>query len=208
MARLLPNVVPDGSPVTSRPVVDGCAPAWSRIAAVPYRGVSRATFGVAVALVALTLFRYGMGWSGMVWSAAQVVLVMLGSIDLRERRLPNVIVAPLGLGAIVLRLIFERGALIEILVAGAVAFVAFLLLALVVRGGLGMGDVKLAAVEGLLLGRAVVEALFLGVLFGGVAAVMLLLGRRARWGTTYAYGPYLVLGAALAILVERPPPLV
>ncbi|HEU5362635.1 MAG TPA: A24 family peptidase [Gaiellaceae bacterium] len=163
---------------------------------------------VAVGLVAATLVRYGLGGEGVAWSAVQIALVALAWVDLRERRLPNVIVVPLGVGAIVLRAAFERGALVEILVAGAVAFGAFLVLAAAARGGLGMGDVKLAAAEGLLFGKAAVEALLLGVVLGGLAAALLLVTRRAGRRTTYAYGPYLVLGAAIAILAFRPPPLV
>jgi len=163
---------------------------------------------VAAGLVAATLVRYGLGGNGIAWSVVQVALVALAWIDLRERRLPNAIVLPLGLGAIVLRLAFERGALVEVVVAGAVAFAAFLILALLVRGGLGMGDVKLAAAEGLLFGKVAVEALFLGVVLGGVAAALLLATRRAGRRTTYAYGPYLVLGAVVAVLALHPPPLV
>jgi leader peptidase (prepilin peptidase)/N-methyltransferase len=163
---------------------------------------------VAGALVAATLARYGLRWNGAAWSAVQVVLVALAWVDLRERRLPNVVVLPLGLAAIVLRAAFERDELVEILVAGAVAFAAFLLLAVLVRGGLGMGDVKLAAAEGLLFGKEAVGALVLGVVLGGVAAALLLVTRRAGRRTTYAYGPYLVLGAAIAILALHPPPLV
>jgi leader peptidase (prepilin peptidase)/N-methyltransferase len=166
-----------------------------------------AALAVAAALVVATLIRCGAGWSGAVWSSVQIVLVTLAWIDFRQRRLPNVIVVPLGLCAVALRIAFQRDALPEILVAGSVTFAVFVLLALVVRGGLGMGDVKLAAAEGLLLGRAAVDALFLGVLLGGVAAILLVAARRAGRGTTYAYGPYLALGAALTILIQQPPPI-
>jgi leader peptidase (prepilin peptidase)/N-methyltransferase len=159
----------------------------------------------AAALAVATLVRFGVGANGAAWAVVQVVLVGLAWIDLRERRLPNALVVPLGLGALVARAAFVRGSLVEVVVAGAVAFAVFLLLALVVRGGLGMGDVKLAAAEGLLLGRAAVDALVLGVVLGGLAAVVLLLVRRAGRASTYAYGPYLALGAAIAILVWSPP---
>jgi leader peptidase (prepilin peptidase)/N-methyltransferase len=163
---------------------------------------------VAAGLAVATFARLGFGWNAAAWAAVQVALVALAAVDLRERRLPNAIVVPLGVSAIVLRLAFERGALVEILVAGAVAFAAFLVLAVAARGGLGMGDVKLAAAEGLLLGKVAVEALLLGVVVGGVAAALLLVTRRAGRTTTYAYGPYLVLGAVVAILAFGPPPLV
>jgi leader peptidase (prepilin peptidase)/N-methyltransferase len=163
---------------------------------------------VAAGLVAVTLVRYGPGWNGAAWSAVQVALVALAWVALRERRLPNAIVVPLGAAAIVLRAAFEHDALVEILVAGAIAFAVFLVLAVATRGGLGMGDVKLAAAEGLLFGKAAVEALLLGVVLGGVAAALLLVTQRAGRRATYAYGPYLTLGAAIAILAFRLPPLV
>jgi leader peptidase (prepilin peptidase)/N-methyltransferase len=163
---------------------------------------------VAAGVVSATLVRYGLGWTGAAWSAVQVALVALAWVDLRERRLPNAIVVPLGAAAIVLRAAFERHALVEILVAGAIAFIAFLALAVATRGGLGMGDVKLAAAEGLLVGKVAVEALLLGVVLGGLAAALLLATRRAGRRTTYAYGPYLALGAVIAILAFGPPPLV
>ena len=61
-----------------------------------------------------------------------------------------------------------------------------------------MGDVKLEAAAGALLGYpAVLAALFLGVLAGGVAAAFLLLTHRAGRKDAFAYGPYLALGAWL-----------
>jgi leader peptidase (prepilin peptidase)/N-methyltransferase len=166
-----------------------------------------AAVAAAIALVAATLVRYGLTWNGAAWSVVQVALVALAWIDLRERRLPNAVVVPLGIGAIVMRAAFERDALVESVVAGAIAFAAFLLLALLVRGGLGMGDVKLAAAEGLLFGKTALAAILIGVALGGVAAALLLVTRREGRKSTYAYGPYLALGAAIAILGLRPPPL-
>jgi leader peptidase (prepilin peptidase) / N-methyltransferase len=99
---------------------------------------------------------------------------------------------------------FERSELVEILIAGAGAFAFFLILALLTRGGLGMGDVKLAGLLGLLLGTAVAPALFVGTLAGGVASAALLARGRKR-GTTLAYGPYLCLGGAVAVLALHLP---
>jgi prepilin signal peptidase PulO-like enzyme (type II secretory pathway) len=66
------------------------------------------------------------------------------------------------------------------------------------RGALGIGDVKLEAAAGALLGFPVaLAAIFAGILAGGVAAIFLLLIRRAGRKDTFAYGPYLALGAWL-----------
>lgn len=163
--------------------------------------------GVATAalLVALTLAHFGVTPNGVAWSVVQVVLVVIAWIDLRGRRIPNVVVLPLTAGAIAARLTFARGSIVEVIVAASVAFIVFLALGVVVRGGLGMGDVKLAAAEGALLGRVAFDALLLGVVIGGLAALTLVATRRAGRRSTYAYGPYLVLGAMVAILVWHPP---
>ncbi len=72
------------------------------------------------------------------------------------------------------------------------------------RGAMGMGDVKLAAAIGLTVGYpAVLSALFLGIVFGGIAAAIVILqgkGRRA----TIAYAPWLSLGAVYVMLDRRP----
>ena len=159
---------------------------------------------VATVLAAATLVVRGADIDGICWAAVQVVLVALAAEDLRSRRIPNAVTAPAAVAAVALRVALERSELVEILVAGAGAFAVFLVLALVTRGGLGMGDVKLAGLLGLLLGTAVVTALFLGTLAGGVASAALLARGRKR-GTTLAYGPYLCFGGAAAVLLLHLP---
>jgi len=139
---------------------------------------------------------------------AQVALVALAAYDVESRRLPNRITLPVAAAAVVLRVIFERDALREVVLAGVISFVVFWVLALVMRGGLGMGDVKLAGMLGFLLGNAVVVALALGVLAGGVWSVILLGSGRAGVRSSIAYGQFLALGGAVAILAANPPPLV
>ena len=159
---------------------------------------------VASVLAVATLVVRGADADGICFAAVQVVLVALAAEDLRSRRIPNAVTAPAALLAIALRAAFERSELVEILVAGAGAFAFFLVLALLTRGGLGMGDVKLAGLLGLLLGTSAVPALFIGTLAGGVASVALLARGRKR-GTTLAYGPYLCFGGAVAVLLLHLP---
>jgi leader peptidase (prepilin peptidase)/N-methyltransferase len=65
----------------------------------------------------------------------------------------------------------------------------------------GLGDVYLAAMIGTMVGfPAVFQALFAGILIAGVAAVGLLLSRRADRRQAIAYGPYLCAGALLTLL--------
>jgi prepilin signal peptidase PulO-like enzyme (type II secretory pathway) len=87
-----------------------------------------------------------------------------------------------------------RAAVAGLAVAGGLFFV----LALIGRGVAGLGDVKLEAALGALLGYpAVLAAMLAGIMAGGVAAAVLLLTRRAGRKDAFAYGPYLALGAWL-----------
>ena len=163
----------------------------------------------AVVLVAATLVRFGFNANGVSWAAVQVVLVGLAAYDLATRRLPNVITIPVALAAIGMRVAFERSELREVLIAGVASVLVFGFISFVRPGGLGMGDVKLAGMLGFLLGSAVVPALLLGTILGGVGAAVLLLAQsRATLRTHIAYGPYLALGGAVAILGFHPPPLI
>src|SRR5699024_246314 len=89
--------------------------------------------------------------------------------------------------------------------AGVTLGAAFLVLCLLTPGGLGMGDVKLAALLGLLLGWFGWYYVLLGVLaaflLGGLVAAGLILTRRAGRHTADAVGPELV-GATSSVLVR------
>jgi leader peptidase (prepilin peptidase)/N-methyltransferase len=162
---------------------------------------------VAAALAVVTFVYLGHDADSALWAVAQIVLVVLAAYDVESRRLPNLITLPAAAAAIALRTLFERSALVEILIAGFVSFAVFFALAALLRGGLGMGDVKLAGMLGFLLGRAVLPALAVGVIAGGIWGGILLATGRADRRTAIAYGPFLALGGALAILFSNPPAL-
>jgi leader peptidase (prepilin peptidase) / N-methyltransferase len=162
----------------------------------------------ALLLAGFTFVHLGGGVDAALWALVQILLVVLARIDLATRRLPNVIQVPMALAAVVLRVLFERSALLEVVIAGGAAFGVFLGVAVVTRGGFGMGDVKLAGMLGLLLGSQVIGALVVGIFAGGVYAACLLATRRAKLRSSLAYGPFLVLGGVVAILFSNPPPLV
>lgn len=135
----------------------------------------------------------------------------LAAIDADVHRLPNAITLPLV--PIELALLagasaatgdwasFRRACLAALVVGGGA-----LLLALLLYGrSVGVGDAKLvislAAVLGWLSWGHVLVGLWLGFVLGGVVALGLLLARRAGRGAHLAFGPYLVAGALLALLL-------
>ncbi len=109
-----------------------------------------------------------------VWAPLLFVLLLvpITLIDLEHHIIPNVLTVIGAVGAIVLLIAFDSDSLVEHLIAAAAAGGFFLLAAIVYPAGMGMGDVKLAAVMGLFLGRAVAPAIFAaliaGTLIGGL----------------------------------------
>jgi prepilin signal peptidase PulO-like enzyme (type II secretory pathway) len=162
----------------------------------------------AVALVVATFARLGFSADAFAWAAVQVGFVGVAAYDVATRRIKNVVTIPGSLLALLLRAVFDRSALGEVVIAGLLAFLFFLVLAIVSRGGIGMGDVKLAAMLGFLLGSAVVPALVVGTVAGGIVSATMIARSPSARRRHIAYGPFLAFGGAVAILAFSPPSLV
>ncbi|MFC1901547.1 prepilin peptidase [Chloroflexota bacterium] len=87
------------------------------------------------------------------------------------------------------------------IIGGAVGFVFFLIVFLINPGGMGVGDIKLAGLIGLVVGFPLaVVALLIGIFVGGLVAVMLLLLRVKGRKDVIPYGTFLALGPMLTLL--------
>jgi leader peptidase (prepilin peptidase) / N-methyltransferase len=135
--------------------------------------------------------------------------VALALIDLDVKRLPNVIVLPSYVVALVLlgAAAVAGGDGWPLLRAGlgmAALYAFYFLLLVVYPKGMGFGDVKLAGVLGLYLGwlgwPEVVTGAFLGFLLGGLVGGGLMALHRAGRKTQIPFGPFMLLGALLAVL--------
>lgn len=142
--------------------------------------------------------------------ALSVVLIVLvvpaALIDLEHRIIPNKITALGAVLALAIGLALDPAGEPQRLIAGAGAGGFLLLAALAYPGGMGMGDVKLAAMMGLFLGTAVAPALLLA-LFAGVGVGVVIIARKgAQAGrkTAVPFGPFLALGALLGVFVGHP----
>jgi leader peptidase (prepilin peptidase) / N-methyltransferase len=84
---------------------------------------------------------------------------------------------------------------------GAIGFALFLLIAIVSRGGMGWGDVKLVGLIGLTTGfPLVIISIVLGAILGAVVAVALVIAKKRRFKETLPFGPFLALAAMLTLL--------
>jgi len=130
-----------------------------------------------------------------------LLLVPIAFIDLDHRIIPNKLTGPGAVLAVALVAALHPADLPEHLLAAAGAG-GFLLAAAVAKpGGMGMGDVKLAAVMGLFLGRAVAPALFVALIAGSIVGMALMARRGLRdgRGTTIPFGPWLALGGVAGL---------
>jgi len=138
------------------------------------------------------------------WCYAWFLVAVL-VIDFETRRVLNIMVVPAAVFVVGANWWLQPANLPSMIGGGLVGFGLFGLLygigrMLFGRGALGLGDVKLAGVIGLMTGYpAVMQALLYGALLGGVAALALLATRRAGMKSTSAYAPYLAVGAMIAL---------
>jgi leader peptidase (prepilin peptidase)/N-methyltransferase len=145
----------------------------------------------------------GLAWArGFPLGAVLVWAVVMAAVaDWTERVIPNrwvLLVALVGVARWALGISPVAPALEVGLGLGVFFFALYVLM----RGGLGLGDVKLAAALGLALGwPRGLDAFVWGVLAAGLYAVLLLARRQARMGDSMAFGPFLALGAVLAVLL-------
>jgi leader peptidase (prepilin peptidase)/N-methyltransferase len=129
-----------------------------------------------------------------------IALAAITVTDLERRVIPNAIVLPGAVAGIAIVAATDPGALPGSLVAAAIAGAGLLAVALAHPGGMGMGDVKLAAMMGVYLGPAVATALLVGFIAGAAfgAALIVRDGAAAR-KRAIPFGPFLALGGVLAL---------
>ena len=141
------------------------------------------------------------------------ISVALAVIDLDVRRLPDRIVLPAyGVGVALLGAVDalrgDAGAFGTAAIGAGAGVLFFYTPYRAKPGGMGLGDVKLAGVLGLFLGQLgvaqLVVGLFGGFVLGGVFGVVLLLTRRAGRRSAIPFGPWMLAGAWLGVLVGQP----
>jgi leader peptidase (prepilin peptidase)/N-methyltransferase len=146
------------------------------------------------------------------------IFIIIFGIDLEHQLILNRIVYPTMLIALVLDIVLHQPWLVESapnafqsmpdiaartvvgITGGATGFVLLLIPALIFRGGMGWGDVKMAGLIGLVVGFPLVFVSILGAIIGGglLAAILLLLGIKKR-GEAIPFGPFLSLAAIITL---------
>lgn len=160
-------------------------------------------------------------WAGPSWVLPAVlylvaISVALALIDVEHRRLPDAIVLPSYPVVLVLLALAswnpggaaDWGSLVRAVVGGAIMGAVYFVLWFAYPRGMGFGDVKLAGVLGMVLAWFGVAELVVGwfaaFLLGGLWGLGLMVARRAGRKTQVPFGPWMLLGALVALPLGEP----
>lgn len=179
----------------------------------PKQSTSRAASWILGLLVGSTAVLFAILWQRLGFSRNFIFLatlitffLLIAAIDLKHRLVPNALILP----AVVAMLLYQFVPLTAgswwALAGSAAAFLLFAVVRAISPGGLGGGDVKLAAFLGATFGLPYLFwALLAGALVGGGTAVFLLIGSGKNKKYQIPYGPFLCLGGIVALLYNPLP---
>lgn len=157
--------------------------------------------------------RFGLAAELPAYLYLALVSLPLAAIDVEQHRLPDVLTLPsypISVALLAGAALFnppDRPHLVPALIGMAAFLVLYVVLFLINRRGIGLGDVKLAGVLGAYLGWLGADAwlvgAFLGVLFGGLYAIALLVLRKATAKSAIPFGPFMIAGTLVAVLTSE-----
>ncbi len=175
----------------------------------PRYPIVEATTGVLFAVMAL---RFGFDPVLPAYLYLAAVGLALAMIDLDCKRLPDALTLPsypvvavlLGIAALAGS---DSGDWLRALLGGAAMYAVYFALCFAYPAGMGFGDVKLAGVLGMYTAwigwGAWAVGLFLGFLLGGLFGIALIVAKRGGRKTAVPFGPFMLLGVLIAVLVGQ-----
>jgi leader peptidase (prepilin peptidase) / N-methyltransferase len=152
-------------------------------------------------LCGLVVLDKGLDQDALLPLALVLLLVPVTLIDLDHQIIPNRLMIVGAVLAPTLLVLTDPDAMVEHLIAGVAAGGFFLVAVLAYPRGMGVGDIKLAGVLGLFLGKAVGPAIFIALVGGTVVGALIMARKGVAAGrkTKVPFGPFLALGGIVAI---------
>ncbi len=169
------------------------------------------------ALFGYLYWHYGLSIQLAVSAFYCCLFIVLMVIDLEHGLILNKVVYPAAVVAVIIGIsasaargsfslttpfdvVFPPG-IVQAAIGGGIGLALFLLIVLISRGGMGWGDVKLAALIGLVTGLPlVIVALLMGIILGGLVAVLLLALKIKKRKEAIPFAPFLSLAAMVTLL--------
>lgn len=150
-------------------------------------------------LFLLIPLRIGLDWELLVAYPLMMILVVVLISDLKYKIIPDRIIYPGIVLIFILRIFIHPLGFSSYVIGALTAGLLLLLIAIVSRGGMGGGDIKLFFLLGLALGwQGALLTLLISVFAGTFVGLALMLSGRVKRGEPIAFGPYIVVGAVIA----------
>jgi len=163
---------------------------------------------------ALLFWNYGLSWNTAIAIAFGCIFIVLIVTDLEQGILPDKIVYTGIILAIAISAAISFApalkadisgiimpAINSALLGGVIGFLFLLIVALIFKGGMGGGDIKLAGLIGLITGfPTIFVAIWLATVSGGIVAIIFLLLKIRERKQTIPFGPFLCLAAIATLL--------
>jgi len=149
-------------------------------------------------------WKYGLSAETVFFCVLVSVMVLIAFIDFKTMLIPNWCVLVILVAGIIFGFFNGDVSWLERLIGFFVAGGILLLLALLSRGGLGGGDIKLMAAAGVYLGwKLVLWALLCASITGGIVGVIILASGKAGLKTAIPFGPMLVFGILITVIFGK-----
>ncbi len=157
--------------------------------------------GITGLLFALLCWKFGLGLELGISLVYASLLTAIFVIDLENQLVLDKVIYPGMVVALVFSFFWPGLGVISSLIGGAIGLAAMALPLIIYRRGMGMGDVKLGALVGLMSGYPLVfVALLLSVISGGLVAAILLVFKIKKRGDPIPFAPFLATSAMVTLL--------
>ena len=152
-------------------------------------------------LALLSVYQYGFQWKALTVFAFFAVLTAVAFVDADTMEIPDGFVIAAALVGVISIFVFPEISLVSRLIGIVCVSGPMLLLAMLIAGGFGGGDIKLMAACGIFMGWKIsLLAMFFAALAGGAYGVILMARKKAGRKSQFAFGPFLCVGMAAAFL--------
>jgi leader peptidase (prepilin peptidase) / N-methyltransferase len=160
-------------------------------------------------IFALLYWHYGLTARFGIVAYYAALFIVVFVIDIEHELILNKVVYPALIVALLFSLVPQpwlprwvvSTGIANAAMAGAIGFAIFFLIAVVSRGGMGWGDVKLVALIGLATGfPLVLFTIVLAAIIGTIVAVALMIARRRRFREALPFGPFLAVATMIALV--------
>jgi leader peptidase (prepilin peptidase)/N-methyltransferase len=161
--------------------------------------------GITFALLA---WHYGLGPTLGIMVFYACLFIVISVIDLEHSLILNKVVYPSMVVALLLALVPQPwltrwiiAGIANAAIGGAIGFGIFFLIAIISRGGMGWGDVKLAGLIGLATGFPLVFlSIIMAAILGGIVAIGMVIAKKKGRRQTIPFGPFLAVAAMITLL--------